>query len=70
MRELNSDVTLAVIHAETALKDAIRNYDELIRAEHNIAGCSFASDEEREIARSGVRNAKRILNLLRQAWPE
>lgn len=69
-RQLFDQVTTAVLRAESSLKDCVRDYTALEQAEERIAQSDSPtlSSTDREIARRGADNARRILDLLGQAW--
>jgi len=68
LKSLMANVTSAVVRAEGALKDATVHYASLVAAEQAIAECPEASEQDRKVARHGVENARRILNVLENVW--
>ena len=66
----DEQVTLAVLLAEGALKDAIFRFEKLLEAEKAILNDPDTQPVYREIATHGVANAERTLGLIRKAWAE
>jgi hypothetical protein len=63
-------VTGAVFKAEGSIKDAIFNYDLLVKAEQAIVDHPETAADDKAIAQRGVESAQRILTGLRALWDE
>lgn len=62
------EVTAAILRAEKALKDAIREYERVEALERELSEHPRASDLEKKLASDGVAIASRRLRTLRRAW--
>jgi hypothetical protein len=66
---LMSQVSLAVVEAEEALKVAIERYHTLAKAEQAIVDSPETDDDDKQIAARGTENAKQILEQIRKVFP-
>jgi hypothetical protein len=61
---LNSDVTMAILHAEGSVRDAIAAWEAVAKTEQAIADHPDVPDDQRAIADRGVGYARKTIDIL------
>jgi len=61
---LNSDVTMAILHAEGTVRVAIAAWEAVAKTEQALADHPDVPDDERAIANRGVGYAKKTVDVL------